>query len=89
MGDRRIVQCFGVKRKPHKKDEVCGRQFLWTARGAASGHFGGNGTQACPNCGTLPDFSHPFNIYLDGTITYEKAEEMMPAYREKLGLPTI
>ena len=50
MGDRRVVQCFGTKRQPHKADKVCGKQFLWTAQGAGS-NFGGQGNQACPNCG--------------------------------------
>jgi len=82
--DRRIVQCFGIKKKPHKEDKVCMKKFLWTARGAASGHFGSNGAHACPNCGTLPDFQHPYNQFLAGLITYEKAAEMMPNFREEL-----
>ena len=85
MGDRRIVQCFGIKRRPHKADKVCGRKFLWTARGAR-GNFGSKGAQACPHCGTLPDFQHPYNQHLAGTMTYEEAAAAMPAYREKLGL---
>lgn len=86
MGDRRIVQCFGIKRKPGKPDKACGRKFLWTARGASSGNFGSKGTQACPHCGTLPDFQHPFNRYLNRELTYEEAEAAMPEYRKKLGL---
>ncbi len=89
MSDRRLVQCFGIKRRPHKEDKICGRKFLWTAIGASSGNFGANGTQACPNCGTLPDFQHPYNRHLMGDITYEEAEAAMPAYREKKGLPPI
>ena len=85
MSDRRIVQCFGIKRKPHKEDKICGRRFLWTAQGA-SGNFGGKGAQACPHCGTMPDFQHPFNSYLGGEMSYEEAEAAMPAYRKKLGL---
>jgi len=85
MSDRRVVQCFGIKKKPHKADKVCGKQFLWTARGA-SGNFGGKGNQACPHCGTLPDFQHPFNRYLNREMTYEEAEAAMPEYRKKLGL---
>ena len=85
MADRRIVQCFGVKRRPRKADKVCGRRFLWTARGA-SGNFGGKGSQACPHCGNLPDFQHPFNRHLNGEMTYEEAAAAMPAYKEKLGL---
>ncbi len=86
MADRRIVQCFGIKKKPHKADKICGRKFLWTARGASAGHFGSNGTQACPNCGTLPDFQHPYNQHLGGLLTYEEAAALMPEYRKKLGL---
>ena len=85
MADRRIVQCFGVKKRPHKEDKVCGRRFIWTARGA-SGNFGSKGAQACPHCGNLPDFQHPFNRFLHGEITFEQAEADMPAYREKLGI---
>ncbi len=85
MADRRVVQCFGIKKRPHKETKVCGRRFLWTARGIA-GNFGGKGTQACPHCGTLPDFRHPFNQYLDGALTYQQAEDAMPEYRKKLGL---
>lgn len=84
MSDRRIVQCFGVKKRPGKADKDCQRRFLWTARGASSGNFGSNGTQACPHCGTLPDFQHPFNQYLNGEINHEQAEAAMPAYIEKL-----
>ena len=86
MADRRVVQCFGTKRRPHKEAKVCGRKFLWTARGAGVGHFGSTGTQACPNCGTLPDFRHPYNRHLNGDLTYEEAVIAMPEYRKKLGL---
>lgn len=86
MADRRIVQCFGIKRRPHKADKVCGRKFVWTASGASSGNFGGKGTQACPNCGTLPDFQHPYNRYLNQEISYEQADADMPEYRKKLGI---
>ena len=86
MADQRIVQCFGVKKQPHKADKVCGRRFLWTARGASAGNFGRKGAQACPHCGTMPDFRHPFNIFLDGGMTYEEAADAMPEYRKKLGL---
>jgi hypothetical protein len=89
MADRRIVQCFGIKKRPHKADKVCGRKFIWTARGASSGNFGSKGAQACPHCGTLPDFQHPYNRHLNGEMTYEEAAAAMPAYREKLGLPPI
>ncbi len=86
MADRRLVQCFGIKRRPHKEDKVCGRKFVWTACGASAGNFGSKGTQACPNCGTLPNFRHPFNRYLDGQMTYAEAEDAMPAYRKEIGL---
>jgi hypothetical protein len=83
MGDRRIVQCFGTKKRPGKPDKDCRRKFLWTARGS-SGNFGSKGIQNCPHCGTMPDFQHPFNQYLNGEITHEQAEAAMPAYLEKL-----
>ena len=86
MSDHRIVQCFGIKRRPHKEPKICKQRFAWTALGASQGNFGSKGVQACPNCGTLPDFTHPFNKYLNNDITYEQAEEEMPAYRKKLGL---
>jgi len=83
MPDRRIVQCFGVKRRPGKEAKLCRRRFLWTARGASSGNFGGKGVQACPYCGTMPDFKHPYNKFLGGSITEEEAKAEMPAYIEK------
>jgi hypothetical protein len=45
--------------------------------------FGGRGVQACPYCGTMPQFGHPYNRYLDGQITEEEAEAAMPDYIEK------
>ncbi len=86
MSDNRIVQCFGTKRRPHKADKTCGRRFLWTARGASEGNFGRKGTQACPHCGTMPEFRHPYNRFLNGEITYEEAADAMDAYRKELGL---
>lgn len=80
MPDHRIVQCFGVKRRPHKPDKLCRRKFLWTARGTGKHHFGRRGTQACPHCGTMPDFTHPYNRYLAGYITFEEAKAMMPEW---------
>ena len=85
MSDRRIVQCFGTKRKPHKPDKECRRKYVWTARGI-SGNFGGKGVQACPHCGTMPDFRHPYNKYLNVDISYEEAAAGMPEYKEKLGI---
>jgi hypothetical protein len=83
VGDRRVVQCFGTKRKPGKADKPCRKQWLWTARGA-NGNFGSKGCQNCPHCGTMPDFQHPFNQYLSGDLTHEQAEAAMPAYIEML-----
>ncbi len=83
MADYRIVQCFGVKKRPGKPAKNCRRRFMWTAKAMAR-NFGGKGTQACPYCGTLPDFQHPFNRYLAGNITEEEAKAGMPAYIEKL-----
>ena len=86
MGDRRIVQCFGIKKKSGKPDKICGRKFVWTARGASAGNFGSKGVQACPHCGTMPDFRHPYNRHLNGEITFEQAQADMPEYRKMLGL---
>ena len=84
MSDVRIVQCFGTKRRPHKEDKTCRRRFIWTAFGNGKTQFGRKGTQACPHCGTLPDFTHPLNQFLNGEITDIEAEAAMPAYIEKL-----
>lgn len=83
MSDRRIVQCFGIKRRPGKPDKPCRRRFLWTARGASSGNFGRKGAQACPHCGTMPDLAHPFNRLLNREITEEEARSSMETYYEK------
>ncbi len=87
MVDQRIVQCFGIYKKPHKPEKDCRRKYLWTARGASAGNFGSKGVQACPHCGTMPNFKHPYNQYLDGLITFEEAAAAMPDYAEaeKLG----
>jgi hypothetical protein len=83
MSDMRIVQCFGIKKRPRKPEKKCRKRFLWTARTGGKHQFGRKGTQACPNCGTLPDFSHPYNRYLNQEITGEEAEAAMPDYNEK------
>ncbi len=83
MADHRLVQCFGVKVRPRKETKVCRRRYLWTAKGLA-GNFGGKGVQACPYCGTMPDFQHPYNRFLSGAATEEQAKAEMPAYIEKL-----
>ena len=82
MGDRRRVQCFGVKRQPHKRDRECRKQYLWIAIGASAGNFGRKGAQACPNCGTPPDFRHPYNKFLDGQMEYDDAIVAMAEYEE-------
>lgn len=84
MSDYRIVQCFGTKRRPKKEDKPCRRRYLWVAGGASAGNFGRKGAQACPHCGTFPDFRHPFNRYLSGEISEEQAKEMMPEYLKEL-----
>jgi hypothetical protein len=84
MSDHKLVQCFGTKRRPHKQDKPCRRRFMWTARAGGKHQFGRKGTQACPHCGTLPDLGHPFNRYLNGEISEEEAQAMMPAYTEKI-----
>ncbi|MBD3260345.1 MAG: hypothetical protein GF334_01485 [Candidatus Altiarchaeales archaeon] len=83
MGDFRIVQCFGVKRRPGKPAKICRRRFIWTAADAGRNNFGRRGTQACPHCGTLPDFTHPYNRYLGGELSYEQAVGMMPEWQEE------
>ena len=88
MADRRIVQCFGTKRQRGKPDKPCGRRYIWTARGASAGNFGSKGVQACPHCGTMPEFRHPLNIHLANPrqMSYEEALAAMPAYNaEKSG----
>ncbi len=80
MSDHRLVQCFGIKKRPKKPAKYCQVQYLWTAKGAAEGNFGRKGTQACPNCGTLPDFKHPINRYLNGELSQEQAETMLGDY---------
>ena len=84
MADRRLVQCFGIKRRPGKPDQKCGRRFIWTAKGAKAGGFGPKGAQACPHCGTLPNFQHPYNRHLAGQLSYDEAVAAMPAFIEKL-----
>lgn len=85
MPDRRIVQCFGIKRRPHKEPKVCRRQWMWTARGASSGNFGRKGAQACPYCGTPPDFKHPYNRMLAGELTRDEAIAKMDEYLKERG----
>lgn len=75
MSDYRRVQCFGVSRKPKKAAKMCRRQYVWKAKGS-SGNFGRKGIQSCPHCGTLPDFSHPVNRWLNGEISQEQAQEI-------------
>jgi hypothetical protein len=84
VSDSRIVQCFGVKRRPRKPARVCRQKYLWIARGASAGNFGRKGTQACPNCGTAPDFRHPLNRYYNRELTYEEATAAMPEYIKNL-----
>ncbi len=76
MSDRRVVQCFGTKRRPRKQDKSCHARFLWTAAGL-SGNFGSKGTQACPKCGTLPAFSHPVNRWLNQEISEDEALNLL------------
>lgn len=84
MSDHRLVQCFGVKKQPRKPDEPCRKRWLWSAAGATKHRFGRNGTICCPNCGTSPDFRHPFNKYLNGEMSEEEAKSRMPDYVEIL-----
>lgn len=76
MTDYRIVQCFGVKVRPRKPARPCRDKYLWTAAGT-HGNFGRRGAQACPNCGTPPDFTHPVNRLLGGEITEDQAIELL------------
>lgn len=80
MSDHRVIQCFGTKRRPKKPDEQCRQRYLWIASGASSGRFGRKGAQACPNCGSIPDFRHPLNRYLGGELSLDQAEQAMPEY---------
>ncbi len=77
MSTQRIVQCFGTKVRPHKEAKICRKKYRWTAIGSSAGNFGGKGTQACPSCGTPPDFQHPINMYWGGTLTQEEAKEVL------------
>lgn len=79
MSDYRVVQCFGIKQRPKKPTTVCRDRYLWIASGT-SGNFGRRGTQACPNCGTPPDFKHPVNRWLGGEISQAEAEELLQTY---------
>ena len=76
MADHRIVQCFGIRRHRGKKDRWCQKRFMWTAK-AASRNFGSKGVQACPYCGTMPDFTHPFNRWLNGEMSADDANAAM------------
>jgi len=84
LSDYRVVQCFGTKRRPGRPEQTCRDKYLWAAAGATAGNFGRKGVQACPNCGTPPDFRHPLNQALNGDITIEQAEAMMPEYLKTL-----
>jgi len=77
MSDYRVVKCFGTKKVPGKEAKFCGRAFKWTSA-AMSRNFGGKGVQACPYCGTMPDFQHPVNRGLNGE--FETAEEVQAAW---------
>lgn len=83
MSDYRIVQCFGIKMVPRKPAKVCRKKYLWIAAGLG-GNFGRKGAQACPNCGNPPDFTHPYNRYLNNEITLDEAEALMPEYKKNL-----
>lgn len=82
MSDYRVVQCFGIKQRPRKPAQICRNRYLWVARGASQGNFGRKGAQACPNCGSQPDFQHPYNRYLNRELSLDEAEAAMGAYRE-------
>ena len=84
MPDHRLVQCFGIKRRPGKEAKYCRRSYQWTAKGIA-GNFGGAGVQACPYCGTMPDFKHPTNRWYNGEFkSAEEAQAAMVIYEENL-----
>lgn len=84
MSDRRLVQCFGTKRRPRKADQACRRRYIWTGVGTGKHHFGSTGAHACPHCGSLPEHGHPYNRYLNGELTFEEAEAAMPGFIEKI-----
>lgn len=73
MGDYRVVQCFGTKVRPKKPARACRKKYMWVARGT-HGNFGRKGAQACPSCGTMPDFTHPINRLLNGEIDQAQAK---------------
>lgn len=83
MSDYKVVQCFGKKIRKGKPTKECRKKFLWTAFGMGKTNFGRRGAQACPNCGTLPDFSHPYNMYLNGDLTFEEAAAKMPDFEKE------
>ena len=80
MSDYRLVQCFGIKKQPHKPDQPCQKRWMWSATEANKYRFGRTGTNACPNCGSFADFKHPYNKYLNGEMNKEQAEAAMPEY---------
>ncbi len=82
MAEQRLVQCFGTKVRPHKEAKRCRRKYRWIAIGV-SGNFGRKGAQACPYCGTPPDFKHPLNRYYAGQMTLEEAKAAMNDYLEE------
>lgn len=84
MSDYRIVQCFGTKRRRGKPDKPCRRKYQWTSIGGKDSHFGPRGAQACPHCGTIPFFAHPYNRYLNGEMTFEEASASMPEFEKGL-----
>jgi len=77
MSTNRLVQCFGTLVRPRKQAKDCRRRYLWTAIGSSATQFGRKGVQACPHCGTMPDFVHPVNRYLHGELTQEEAQEIL------------
>ncbi len=77
MATHRLIQCVGNKVRPRKETKSCRKKYMWTAVGSSAGNFGRKGTQACPGCGTPPDFQHPINRYLNNEITGEEAQETL------------
>lgn len=75
MSTHRLVQCFGTLVRPRKPARPCRRKYLWTARGASANNFGRKGVQACPHCGTMPDFVHPINRMLNREISQQEMQE--------------
>lgn len=76
MATSRLVQCFGTLVRPRKQAKDCRRRYIWTAIGSSANQFGRKGVQACPHCGTMPDFTHPMNRMFNREISQQEMQEI-------------